>query len=266
MSTYRRLIGLPVIALADGTRLGTVRHLVVDSGRAQVVGFALDDGRWWRPSPVLLLRDAVGLAGEVVTTRERGALVDACSVPDLERLLSSDQQLLGRQVVRTDGSLVGVVTDFSFDPRSGRIASLEVSSDCDDAAARLQLVAYQQVQVMGPDAVVIAVSSRPDVRPGQGAERAEQAEPRAAGAPGSPAHPAPSAATTTGADLVRLFQERQERFLLGKVAQRPVHGPERDVIVEAGQAVTPELLARVKEAGKLLELTASVSMRRDAST
>lgn len=63
------------------------------------------------------------------------------------------------------------------------------------------------------------------------------------------------------AELVRMFQERQERFLLGKVARRAVRGEDGEVIVAAGTVVTAELLAKVKEADRLLDLTASVSLR-----
>ncbi|MDP2872157.1 MAG: PRC-barrel domain-containing protein [Bacillota bacterium] len=287
MSTYRRLIGLPVIALADGTRLGTVRHLIIDSGKAQIVGLALEDGRWWRPSPVLLLRDAVGLGDEVVTVRDRAALVEAPGQPELEPLLLGERPLVGQRVLRVDGSLLGWVTDYAFDPRSGRILSLEVSpdgaggADDSDGAVAPQLVAYQQVQVLGPDAVVVAQAVRQEPRhaplppppapasvasapvasppePNRTTETAADAPCEATGAA-----PAGQPTATTGGDLARLFRERQERFLLGKVAGRPVLGRERNVLVEAGTTVTQEILAKVKEAGKLLELTASVSISRD---
>jgi uncharacterized protein YrrD len=273
MATYRRLIGLPVIALADGTRLGTVRHLVVDSSRAQIVGLALEDGRWWRPSPVLMLGDVVGLGGEMITTGDHGALVDVCKAPDIERLFTSERPLVGQQVVRADGSVAGWVTDYSFDPRSGRLLSLEVSPSGEDESSAPQLVSYQQVQVLGPAAVVLGAAEKQeprrrtdDVRPTPDARQlVAPDDARQAAAPDA-RQPAAPTATTTGGDLARLFQERQERFLLGKVAQRQVYGRDRDIIVETGQSVTPELLARVKEAGKLLELTASVSMRRDEPT
>lgn len=279
MATYRRLIGLPVIALADGTRLGTVRHLVVDSAKGQVVGLALDDGRWWRPSPVLMLGDAVGLAGEVVTAPDSVSLVDVCRAPDMERLFTSERPLIGQQVLRADGSVAGWVTDYSFDPRSGRVVSLEVSPGDEESATAPQLVPYQQVQVLGPAAVVIGAGPKQELRKraessqatiSEAAPSMASAGPSAGFSAGSGAGPTggsvvetPAGATTTGGDLARLFQERQERFLLGKVAQRQVHGRDRDIIVETGQTVTPDLLARVKEAGKLLELTASVSMRRE---
>jgi sporulation protein YlmC with PRC-barrel domain len=234
--------------------------------KRKIVGLALEDGRWWRPSPVLLLRDAVGLGEEVVTVQERGALVEALAVPELEHLLLEERPLVGKRVLRADGSLLGWVADYAFDPRSGQITTLEVSPDSEGEATTPHLVAYQQVQVLGPDAVVVGESGRaqrqpavaPSDAPAPGAEVVEETHSEAQAT--SPAAPG---TTITGGDLARLFRERQERFLLGKVAQRAVLGREREIIVPAGTAVTPQILARAKESGKLLELTASVSARRD---
>ncbi len=99
--------------------------------------------------------------------------------------------------------------------------------------------------------------------PAAAATPAAPATPAAAGTAATPATPAAPAATpTTGADLARLFRERQERFLLGKTAQRAVRDDEGLVLVDADQVVDQETLDKVKAAGKLLELTASVSMRK----
>jgi uncharacterized protein YrrD len=163
------------------------------------------------------------------------------------------------------------------------------------------LIRAEQVLVFGRDAIVVGGERReprvaggaaagavpgPETasRPGVATRHKAAPRPEAAVSPGASAVPdvapaldadrlpstAPASAPTSilafggsrpAAELARLFQERQERFLLGKRAQRAVRDETGEVLVAPGEVVTPELLSKVKSAGRLLDLTASVSLR-----
>jgi uncharacterized protein YrrD len=378
--SYREVVGKPVISLDDGSEVGTVRQAVVDPSAGRVVGLAIDNHRWWRPTRIALWEDVVaGAGGDVLLVTASSRLFSVLDRPEFEPLVADERRLLGTRVVTRGGRIAGRVASYAIDPATGRILRLELEEG-GGAASPPATLPYERVMVLGRDVVVIAedgdashvkaaeqparVAAAPEPQaapqpvaasseeaaapeaaaatgfrplpviealPGPAAPataaataetwapaammamgaRVASATPRAAGprpawvaslaaAPvqqtslaselASPAlaaahapepvlvaapeldRPEPKAAptgqapaasaTTTGADLARLFRERQERFLLGKVAGREVRSETGEALVRAGQAVDQEALEAAKAAGKLLELTASVSIRR----
>lgn len=314
MLTAKRLIGLPVVTLADGREIGRVKHVLLDTEHSRVVGLAVDVGRWWRGCPVVPVERTVGMGERAVTVPSCDALSPVETDPALERIAESERPLIGQLVLSRDGTSLGTVADYAFDLHDGRITSLEVAPSGSGEETLPALVRAEQILVFGRDAVVVGGRSRPEAERGERAPAhgggpapltaAAGAQPAAAAGrddvgeaaetaagpaetrgpmsveepPGSSASgggPAGLGPTSAGgpapfrgiggalpaADLARLFQERQERFLLGKTAQRPVRDDQGGVIVAAGEVVTKELLVRVKEAGRLLDLTASVSLR-----
>ncbi len=63
-----------------------------------------------------------------------------------------------------------------------------------------------------------------------------------------------------GADLSKIFEERQKKFLLGKKTSRSIEAADGTLIAGEGEIITEDVIARAKTHGKFMELSISVKM------
>ena len=75
----------------------------------------------------------------------------------------------------------------------------------------------------------------------------------------APVQPAAPAAVATD-DAAQLFEEKQRRYLLGKRVNRRITSADGSVIIEQGSEITEEILQRIREEDKMIELTMNLRL------
>ena len=61
-------------------------------------------------------------------------------------------------------------------------------------------------------------------------------------------------------DAAQLFEEKQRRYLLGKRVNRRITSADGSVIIEQGSEITEEILQRIREEDKMIELTMNLRL------
>ena len=74
------------------------------------------------------------------------------------------------------------------------------------------------------------------------------------------AQAAPQPAPVASDDAAQLFEEKQRRYLLGKRVNRRITGADGNVIIEQGSEITEEILQRIREEDKMIELTMNLRL------
>lgn len=116
------LKGIAVVSLADAAKLGRVEDLLFDTTQLQVAALELSESGQRAMIPFAEVRaigrDAVTIASSQVTqTASAGN-----PLTGLHRL----EQFTKLKVVDEAGTLLGTISDFEFDPRTGQLSQLEV--------------------------------------------------------------------------------------------------------------------------------------------
>jgi sporulation protein YlmC with PRC-barrel domain len=138
-----QLIGQPIVARADGQRVGSIQRLLLDPGRGAISAALLE-----APVGGALVLDW----SKVVAVSQDAVLVEAVTATrhaegDAElRLVSGQLELVGKRVLTAAGDELGELEDVEFDEHSGRVVRLHVP---DQVLAPVRLVA------LGPDALII---------------------------------------------------------------------------------------------------------------
>lgn len=122
----KKIIGMPVISLADGQALGKVKRLIIDPQKLCIAGLALDRKGWFKEQPVIPYSHVKNVGSHAVTVDHAAAVSKLSSLPDLEMLSKNPVGLLGAKVITEEGTVLGVVEDFVFDPQDGKIHYLEL--------------------------------------------------------------------------------------------------------------------------------------------
>jgi sporulation protein YlmC with PRC-barrel domain len=157
MSTEARgaqaLVGLPVLTIAEGKRLGSISRLLVrrEERAVEAVGIggsAFSSPRYLRFSQLSTIgADAVMVASEAVLKE---------GLPSQE-IRALDGSLPGRPVVTERGQKVGEVAGFTVNTQSGRIETYRVRPEAAGLARLAALVKNDLVEI--PDAHVVSLGA-----------------------------------------------------------------------------------------------------------
>lgn len=125
----KKLLTLPVISLNDGEELGKVQGVVIDPEAVSLVALILDCRKGLFKEPRLIPFHHITSFGDyAVTIRDSDNCERANQLPHLGPLFRRPTQILGAKVLTEDGNLLGTIEEFSFDPLSGKINSLELTN------------------------------------------------------------------------------------------------------------------------------------------
>ena len=115
MFTGKYHIGKPIISVSDGRRLGTLKDLYVDLELTQVVGVSLGSEGLFSRKELCVERSNVLVFGvDAILVKQDDVIVDGAPTCELGTWLRRDQ-LPGRQIATSGGTLVGTVDDIILD-------------------------------------------------------------------------------------------------------------------------------------------------------
>lgn len=246
------ILRLPVISISEGKQIGTVKDLVIDASLGAVVALVVDDGSWYLGARVLPFNSITGLGESAVTVEGTANLMPVTAIPRLEQLMSAGVKVVGTRTLTKSGHMGGKVVEISVD-ETGRIISCEVEENIGE---RL-LIPVQQIVTFGKDVLIISENGGP-----MGGRPMEAIVTRSVPnnayavqeAPQAPAFVAPVD------DAAQLFEEKQRRYLLGKRVNRRISANDGTMLIEQGGEITEEILRRIREEDKMIELTMNLRL------
>ena len=256
------ILRLPVISINEGKQVGTVKDLVIDAAQGAVVALVVDDGSWYLGAKVIPFNAITGLGESAVTVEATSIMIPVATIPRLEQLMSAGVKVIGTRTLTRSGQMGGKVVEIAID-ETGRITSCEVEEGIGE---KIQ-IPMQQIVTFGKDVLIISETMDPIHRGPVGGRPMEglisrtapvSAYPVQEEAPVSPVMTSPSAAPADEAS--QLFEEKQRRYLLGKRVNRRITANDGSIIIDQGNEVTEEILQRVREEDKMIELTMNLRL------
>jgi cold-inducible RNA-binding protein len=150
----QELVGLPVLAVAEGKRLGSISRILIRREARAVEAVGVDGGAFSSPRYLRFSQlstigvDDVMVAGESVLKE---------GIPPQE-IGDLDGSLPGRAVVTEHGQKLGEVVGFTVNTSSGRIESYQVRTETAGLLARLAALVKPNV-IEIPDALVLSLGT-----------------------------------------------------------------------------------------------------------
>ena len=247
------ILRLPVISISEGKQVGTVKDLVIDASQGAVVALVVDDGSWYLGAKVLPFNAITGLGESAVTVEGTSNLIPVSTLPRIEQLMAAGVKVIGTRTLTRSGHMGGKVVEIVID-ESGRINTCEVEENIGERI----MIPVQQIVTFGKDVLIVNEAMDPSGRSTLGMRQpaaASYAAPEPSAPPAPPA-PAPGASD----DAAQLFEEKQRRYLLGKRVNRRIAAADGSVIIEQGGEITEEVLQRIREEDKMIELTMNLRL------
>lgn len=267
MKKTGEIVGLPIISLVDGGEVGVVKSLVLDADKAAIAAVVVDDTKWYRAAKVILFNDILGIGESALTIEQQSSIKETIQVPEVERLLDANVNVLNTKVLSKKGQIQGMIVEIYFDEETGKILECHAKSENGSDF----VIKADRVYTFGANITVVADENETIKKPAPTPAPVQQAQPQPpAAAPAPQAQPvaaAPAAPvlqeeaaedTSDANNAMQKFEERQKKFLLGKKATRKIVTDSGTVIIDQDEEVTEEILQKAKLAGKFVELSMSL--------
>lgn len=153
----KQIVGLPVVSIAEGVKLGTVRDVVVNPTERRIVGFVVQaDGRA-RETLVLLAEDVRAVGPDAVTVQDRNRLRPLAALPELKTMIEQQMPIKGKAVFTSEGKRLGQIDEFTLDTQRFTVDAYFVSAPGLGGliAGAPRRIPADWVVSSGPDAVVV---------------------------------------------------------------------------------------------------------------
>jgi sporulation protein YlmC with PRC-barrel domain len=152
----QELMGLPVLTIAEGKRLGSISRLLVRREARAVEAVGIGGGAF-SPPRYLRFSQLSTIGADAVMVASEAVLKEGLPPAELGEL---DGSLLGRSVVTEHGQKLGEVAGFTANTGTGRIEAFRVrpqTAGLARLAALVKLVKPELVEL--PDALVVSLGA-----------------------------------------------------------------------------------------------------------
>ena len=123
MRTIDKLLGMPIITLEEGTRLGKLKGVEVDYGTGQLA-YLRYDAEGSRADGLIPWEAVRSIGADAITVLSKGAAQESISAADREHLTP----FVGdRPVVTVSGERLGNINNYDVDELTGRVESYHVA-------------------------------------------------------------------------------------------------------------------------------------------
>ncbi|NLY54837.1 MAG: hypothetical protein GX060_09520 [Firmicutes bacterium] len=162
MQRVRHLIGLPVMTVATGERLASVKSVVIDLVCGYVRALVVHKGSLFRQPQAIAIEQVHSLEEDAILLKEgeKPMLLATllASMPEAQ----TDEVLFGRQIMTEDGKVLGSLDDVFFDPSDGRISHYSLSDGLLQSLLQGSAMIPAPTQpIVGEESIVIPATSEP---------------------------------------------------------------------------------------------------------
>lgn len=214
MKSTTKVLGLALMGVKEGASIGKAKEFIADAMEKRVSAIVIEGEKERLGLYSLPVSSVLGIGADYIIT------------PSLENasFISDDMKknmgffLLGAKVISCEGNVLGFVTEFEFDEKTGEVGEITLESGA--KFAREALVAFSNELVFVTTAEEIFTI--------------EKKQPKS------------------------VFDAEQRAFLLGKPLNEDVLDQNDAVVFEQGELVTDEMLDKAEQLELMVELTLSV--------
>lgn len=178
MRRSKELLGMPVVSLEEGIRIGRVTGLVINPSAKAVAALMIEKGGFLREEQRFVPFAQVHSIGANAVTLQQGRYAaKGTSLPEILRLYQEKVSLLGAKVVAENGTVLGDVTEYLVETTNGAISAVEIATVKPAFFQGVRLLDSAFIRTIGKEIVVVHDAAIDNLTPVDGGlkEQASQA-------------------------------------------------------------------------------------------
>jgi uncharacterized protein YrrD len=281
MRKGRDIVGKPIISYDTGEKFDKIQDLIFDQDSNQLLGFLVNESGWLRDAKVLLLSDIQSIGADAVIVISKDTVLKAREMQVIDDILKRNNILKGTRIMTTDGRDLGTLIDLYFDEQTGAVEGYEASGGLFadvysgrsfiPAAKTLKIgehVAFvpsqtatlMEEQTGGVRAAIQSTSEKVQDTAQITSEKLQEfggiAAEKAQKVARNANHRSQEVQEKVASTVTNAFvdPEKQEEFVIGKIAERSIAIPGGGYLVLEGQIITASMVNSAKYLGIMDEL------------
>ena len=207
MKSSSQVLGLPLMSVNEGQKVGSVQDIVVDADKKKVDALVVRGSKNDYDFHQLKIIDVIGIGKDFVILQSienvKGIQTGSAGVP-----------LLNVQCISASGDVLGTVTEFEFDEKSGDIKAVKIDSG----------VVIQGYSILSLSNGLLFVQYDP------------------------------SGETSIGSSAAAALEKEQKDYMIGRVVKNDVRDENGNIVIAKGTMVNASVIERAQEAGVTVEL------------
>ncbi len=244
MKESRQFIGLSVIELSTGKKLGTVEAIAVNPDGGCIDFLLLDRDKWYGELRALPFDTVFGVGEYAVTVERSDSIHNVSENPELVAVLEKDVQIVKAVVLTKTGRHIGTVKEYIIDEDTGSIKDCLVSNE----DGKRWTIPGDMILTYGSNSLIIEDQScMPKNTDDELPENSSDCQ----------------RSFQNPQDLSDVFEKRQHQFLLGKRAAKRIVGDDLQVIIDEGDIITEDIIEKASLMDKYIELRMSIMLEND---
>ena len=158
MKASKKLLGMPVLSLESGEKIGTVKDYIIDPQALKIAAILLErNGGWARETRIITFEHIKNAGEHAITVGISKCAVRASAVPEIMSLAKQNTRLIGAKIITGQGNLLGTAEEFYFDPANGQIIALELSGHLLDTLFKGRgYLRAAYIKTLGRHAVIVS--------------------------------------------------------------------------------------------------------------
>lgn len=154
MRKSQDLLGMPVISVEEGLKVGTIKGLVVDPHNYQIAALIIEPRGWLKGQKFIPFSQVKSIGDDAVTVANSASAEQGINLPDIVRLYKEKYEIIGCRAITTRGEAFGRVKEYYLDPATGRIIYLELNNGRLNFFKDICLLPVSYVQTIGREIIV----------------------------------------------------------------------------------------------------------------
>jgi len=126
LQKYSEVVGLPVICIDNGKKIGVIEDVIFCPGKREVKGFLLERRGCQVSKKAILLKDVLSLGNDAMVVNDCSCVTSLKKL-ELSEKLKDKGEIRGLRIYSKSGEELGIVKDVLFDYSTGFVEGVEVS-------------------------------------------------------------------------------------------------------------------------------------------
>jgi uncharacterized protein YrrD len=153
MRKISELVGIAIINVKDGTKLGEVEEVVVSPDDLRVLGYVVGSGRFLgHEERIVESADVRSIGNDAITVDgQEASHTSEASTEEFRTARSGNRRLEGKKVITENGTVLGTVSDAVMDASGRKLSALLIGGGILQSA---ESVGIDRIASVGPDVIV----------------------------------------------------------------------------------------------------------------
>ncbi|MBZ4645551.1 MAG: hypothetical protein PWR27_1890 [Petroclostridium sp.] len=127
MLKFSEIIGLPVISISTGNRIGVVKDIIFISTTKKILALIINNKKIMSNTKAIKVEDIVKAGRSAILVKDEKCVISLDQLPQLPNMKKYRDEIVDLQVYTDSGVNLGTVQDASFDFEIGMLEEIEIS-------------------------------------------------------------------------------------------------------------------------------------------